>query len=247
MLKEERHQEIMKELQENGSLKVMNIAQKLSVTEMTIRRDLKLLEQAALLKRVHGGAVSEATINNREFSHSEKKILHVEAKKEIAAKGAKLVENNDVIFIGAGTTCEYMAKHLVHYEIKVVTNSIAIFHLFSEYPQIELILVGGRYRQKTGSFIGNLAKDVLAKIYVSKAFFGVNRINFHGVSTNNEEEAVVLQELISNADQQYVLVDRSKLVATSFYNLASLDQLTAVIMEQSNSKTNELGKYVKCL
>ena len=153
-MKESRQRIILQELDQSGVVSVKNLKELLHVTDMTIRRDLIDLEKQGLLTRVHGGAHKKVRDGLNEVSHSEKTMLNIEEKKTIAQKCAGLIVNGDTVFIGSGTTTDFIGDYLDGKDISIVTNSLPIFEKLKDNPNFDLILIGGRYRVKTQTFVG---------------------------------------------------------------------------------------------
>lgn len=235
-MKESRHVAILQELDRTGVVSVKELTSLLGVTDMTIRRDLIDLEKQGLLVRVHGGAHRKVRDGINEASHTEKNMLNVEEKKEIAQKCAQLIENGDTVFIGSGTTTDFIGDYLDSKEISIVTNSLPIFEKLKDNPNCDIILVGGRYRVKTQTFVGQFANKLLQEIKVSKAFIGVNGIDGHNVTTANEEEGNGNAIILNNAIEKYIVADNSKFDSYSFYTFYKVDDLNAVITDNSISK-----------
>ena len=158
-MKESRHRIILQELDQTGVVAVKNLKEMLGVTDMTIRRDLIDLEKQGMLTRVHGGAHKKVKNALNEISHSEKQMLNVEEKKQIARKCADLIADGDTVFIGSGTTTDFIGDYLDGKNISIVTNSLPIFEKLKERANLDLILIGGRYRAKTQTFVGQFANN----------------------------------------------------------------------------------------
>ncbi len=105
-----------------------------------------------------------------------------------------------------------------------------------DFPNYDLILVGGRYRVKTQTFVGQFANKLLKEIKVSKAFIGVNGIDGHSVSTANEEEGNGNAIILNNAIEKYVVADNSKFDSYSFYSFYRVEDLNAIITDDSIPK-----------
>ena len=132
-------------------------------------------------------------------------------------------------------------RYLEGKEISIVTNSLPIFEKLKDFPNYDLILVGGRYRVKTQTFVGQFANKLLKEIKVSKAFIGVNGIDGHSVSTANEEEGNGNAIILNNAIEKYVVADNSKFDSYSFYSFYRVEDLMPLlpmIVFQRRSKTN---------
>ena len=235
-MKESRHRIILQELDQTGVVAVKNLKEMLGVTDMTIRRDLIDLEKQGMLTRVHGGAHKKVKNALNEISHSEKQMLNVEEKKQIARKCVDLIADGDTVFIGSGTTTDFIGDYLDGKNISIVTNSLPIFEKLKERSNLDLILIGGRYRAKTQTFVGQFANNLLKEIKVSKAFIGVNGIDGHSVSTANEEEGNGNAIILNNAIEKYVVADNSKFDSYSFYSFYRVEDLNAIITDDSIPK-----------
>jgi len=234
-MKESRQRIILQELDQSGVVSVKNLKELLHVTDMTIRRDLIDLEKQGLLTRVHGGAHKKVRDGLNEVSHSEKTMLNIEEKKTIAQKCAGLIVNGDTVFIGSGTTTDFIGDYLDGKDISIVTNSLPIFGKLKDNPNFDLILIGGRYRVKTQTFVGQFANNLLREIKVSKAFIGVNGIDGYNVTTANEEEGNGNAIILNNAIEKYIVADNSKFDSYSFYTFYRLDNIDAVITDENLS------------
>ncbi|MGT2847014.1 DeoR/GlpR family DNA-binding transcription regulator [Streptococcus massiliensis] len=234
-MKESRHLVILKELEQNGVVSVKHLKEILDVTDMTIRRDLIELEQQDLLIRVHGGAHKKAKETFNEASHIEKTTINVAEKKVIARKCADLITDGDTVFIGSGTTTSFISDYLEDKKISIVTNSLPIFETLKDNPNLDIILVGGRYRMKTQTFVGQFANKLLKEIKVAKAFIGVNGIDGHNVTTANEEEGNGNAIILNNAVEKYIVADNTKLDSYSFYTFYHLDDVNAIVTDDTIS------------
>ena len=234
-MKESRQRIILQELDQSGVVSVKNLKELLHVTDMTIRRDLIDLEKQGLLTRVHGGAHKKVRDGLNEVSHSEKTMLNIEEKKTIAQKCAGLIINGDTVFIGSGTTTDFIGDYLDGKDISIVTNSLPIFEKLKDNPNFDLILIGGRYRVKTQTFVGQFANNLLREIKVSKAFIGVNGIDGYNVTTANEEEGNGNAIILNNAIEKYIVADNSKFDSYSFYTFYRLDNIDAVVTDENLS------------
>ena len=248
-MKESRHKVILQELDQTGVVSVKNLKELLNVTDMTIRRDLIDLEKQGLLIRVHGGAHKKVKDSLNEASHSEKTMLNIEEKKLIAKKCADLIAEGDTVFIGSGTTTDFIGDYLEGKNISIVTNSLPIFEKLKDYPNFDLILIGGRYRVKTQTFVGQFANKLLQEIKVSKAFIGVNEIDGHHVTTANEEEVNGNAIILNNAIEKYIVADNSKFDSYSFYSFYRLDNIDAIVTDDhiSPKVRAKYSSYTKVL
>lgn len=245
LLKENRHEVILDMLEQKSIVRVVEIKEKLNVTEVTIRRDLKELENKGFLQRVHGGAKKINKNTFEERSNLEKRQLNIEEKKHIGKLAASLIKANDVIFIGSGTTNEFIIDYIQVNHLKVVTNSIDIFSKLSSDERFEVILIGGRLRRKTGTFIGPFSNNMLELIHVHKAFVGTNGIFEGQVTTANEEEGNAQKIILDKAEESYIVADTTKLGVKAFYGFFSLKDSTALITGKRPSEVEKIEKYTR--
>ena len=146
MLKQQRLNIIQELLSQKEIVQVSDLTNILNVTEMTVRRDLKTLEDAGKLLRIHGGAKTVDNSFNKELSHIEKQEIMIEEKKYISKKIANLIKSGDTIFLGPSTTIENMYDYMEDFPTRIITNSIHVFNKFNNSNKYDLILIGGSYR-----------------------------------------------------------------------------------------------------
>lgn len=249
MLKEERYEFILENLKKFGTVKVSELTEQLKTTEMTIRRDLKYLENQNLLIRIHGGARSKQNIKFEELSPNEKREINAEKKIEAAKIAASLIKDNDIIYIGPGTTTEYMCDFINVSSIKVITNCLNIFEKLKYNEKVELILVGGRLRKKTNTLVGSFTNSILENIRVKSAFIGANGVLENHIMTSNEEEGLCQKVILNNSSNRYLVCDSSKIEKGDFYTLYKLEDLTALITDLNleNSLKEKYSKYCKII
>jgi DeoR family lactose phosphotransferase system repressor len=189
MFKGERREAICHLIDEMNTVTTGEIAEKLSVSEMTVRRDLAELSDDGRVVRVHGGARSIAGVRGtaipRELTHREKGNAHGHEKAQIAAEALAYIDEGSTIFLGTGTTVEMLARVLPLMHLRVITNSLPVIDALCNREGIDLYVVGGAYRASTGAFVGPLAEQAIATLGIDTAFIGLNGIFEHVVSTSN--------------------------------------------------------------
>lgn len=228
MLKRERLMMLLDMVNRNGIVTVKDLIDQLDVSDMTIRRDLDELSDSGKLIRIHGGAQSLASSDATELSHVEKKEIHLEQKERIAQRAAKMISAGDTIYIGPGTTQELIVQYVDDVaNLRVVTNSLPVFESW-QAKNVDLILVGGTFRERSGAFIGGLASDTLGDLKFTKSFVGVNGIHNESMMTANTEEGSAQAVATSNSMSKIVLADCYKINRDDFYqfyNLYDMDYL----------------------
>lgn len=249
MLKEERHIYIINELKNNNIIQVSDIKDKLDVTEMTIRRDLKELEEKGILKRIHGGATSVDLLSSKEFSHNEKVKKNIKEKKEISQKIVSTVKDNETIFLGPGSTIELVSEYISDKSCKIVTNSLYLFNRLNRNNYKDLILIGGSFRSNTGAFVGSLATNTVRKLRFKRAFIGVNGLNDDKVFTYSEDEGEIQRIALDNSQLRYIVADHTKVGKEDFYSFYNLDEVTGVISDSAidDRSVSEINSYTKLL
>ena len=236
MLKAERQKNILLSLKKNRLIKVSELSYKLNVTEMTIRRDLEELEAMNLLKRIHGGARSIDFFPSKEYSHDQKKSINIEGKNKIAQLMVNIISDDDIVYMGTGSTIEAVSKYLEDKKFKLVTNSLELFNSIKNNNNIESMLIGGNYRPNTGAFVGKFASDVIRNLRFKIAFAGTNGVNENDIFTYNEEEGEVQKIALNNSMEKYIVADSSKMKHQDFLSYYKTENLDAIISDNGISK-----------
>lgn len=232
----ERHKCILDALNREGFVKVIDIAKQLDVTTVTIRKDLKLLEEKGLLYRTHGSA-SPVNPHMGDRNVLEKEKIKPEEKKQIAIAAARLIEQNDSIIINSGSTICAFAEQIVPIDsLMVVTSSIKTTFILSEQENINILQLGGLFRKRSMSVISNYTIGFLNNITCSKLFLGVDGIDpDFGVTTSNLEEAELNKAMMDVALKTIVLCDSSKFGRKGFGKICNLDKIDIIITDANVS------------
>lgn len=259
MLKTERQEQIVQRLTANGTESVGAIARALGVSEMTVRRDLEELTERGIVERVYGGARMPSELKEsfssegipllREYSHVEKRRLRTEEKRRIGQRAAQFIDSGDTIFLGAGTTVEQMAHYLPETNLRVITNSLAVFKILEHCESCELYLVGGLYRQQTGCFVGGMAEEAVAPLGIDKAFIGANGVCNGTLYTADMDEGRLQKLVYDKAQKRYAVSDASKVGRRDFYGFYPIPHLTALVCDSSLDavQTQELSDQVELI
>ncbi|MBJ7881988.1 DeoR/GlpR family DNA-binding transcription regulator [Gelidibacter salicanalis] len=232
-----RHQTILEKLAKEKHLEVLDLCEILNVSAVTIRKDLRSLEEKGLLFRTHGGASLENPYIN-EKAIGEKEKISVEEKNGIAACAAQLIDENDSIMIASGTTVQALSKFIKpKHKLTVITSSLyVVMHLIHD-KNIEILQLGGYIRHSSGSVIGSYAEHILNNISCSKLFLGVDGLNLDfGLSTTNLEEAQLNRKMLASAQKIIVLADSSKFGKKSFAKICDFDQIHELITDKGLSQ-----------
>lgn len=236
MLKVERQDFIINLLKKNNVISNSEIINLTHVTEMTIRRDLKELEEKGLLVRIHGGAkiIDEFSTdshgtNDRNYLY--KRILQKDEKKYVARLVAEQIQNGDTVFLGSGTTLELVYDYIQAKDIQVVTNSILVFDKFKLDQKFETILIGGVYRTTSASFHGTITDQVADNFHVQKAFISANAVWDNKIYDSVAEEGLTQKIIFENAECKYLAIDSSKFNKKDFYQFYETQKLDYIITD----------------
>jgi DeoR/GlpR family transcriptional regulator of sugar metabolism len=251
MFAEERLLRIVEMVNQLGKATVAELSESLTVSSVTIRRDLERLDEKGMLIRTHGGAI--ALQNNRlevtqEKSFSEKEEAFAAEKERIAEAASKLVNDGDAVLLTPGTTNMRLARMLIgKKELTLVTNAANIVTHIGSQSGIDIILTGGKLRNKSFAMVGPLADQALSGIRVDKLFLGLDCFDFNeGLTTPNLAEANTNRQMISIAKKVIVVADHSKFGKVTFSQIAPLHVVHTVISDhllpiEVAQKIRELG------
>ena len=231
-----RHQEILEILQKDKYVEVTDLCEKLDVSAVTIRKDLKLLEDKGLLFRTHGGASFENPyMNDRPVNEKEK--ISIEEKNVIAQAAANLISENDSFMIASGTTVQALARAInIQGKLNIITSSLNVAVELLKNKDYDIIQLGGNVRHSSSSVIGHYANFILNDISCNQLFIGVDGIDLdYGCTTTSLEEAALNQKMIQSAQKTIVLADSSKFGKKSFGKICSLDCVHHIITDSGIS------------
>lgn len=228
----ERHNYILETLRQQGSVSVADLAGRLKVSSVTIRKDLTLLEEKKLLYRTHGSAILiNPYINDRHVNEKEK--LHPEEKRIIGREAAKLITPNDSILIASGTTMHAFAREIqVKGHLTVITAALNVTNILARSKDIDIIQLGGFVRNTSLSVVGNYAEAMLQNFSCSKLFMGVDGIDLnYGLTTTNSMEALLNQAMMKASQKTIVLADSSKFGRRGFGKICDLEAIEEIITD----------------
>lgn len=231
---ENRHNHILRKIDKEGLVTIVELASDLKVSEMTIRRDLKILEDQNLLKRIHGGA-SSASGRSYEPPLIIRSEFEKEAKVNIGKCASSFVENGDSIAIDIGSTTYEVAKNLtMKRNLTVITPGLYIANLFFDRPDIKTILPGGIVRHGEGSLTGHLTELAFNGLFVDKLFLGLGGISSQaGCTEYNWEDSLVKQAMVKSAKEVIAVVDATKFEKIVFAQVCGLSSLKKIITNKT--------------
>ncbi|WEG13398.1 DeoR/GlpR family DNA-binding transcription regulator [Pullulanibacillus sp. KACC 23026] len=202
------------------------------VTDETIRRDLRALEQEGILMRSYGGAFIQSGVENL-IDSTIRTSVYVESKTFIAEKCKRLINNGDVIFLDNSTTAFYIAKEIKDMRLTLVTNSLTITNYLAHQGNIRLIVAGGFLSAKEQAFYGIGAEKAIKEYYVDKAFLSCRSLSIeNGCTDSNELWTQVRKTIIERSKERYLVADFSKFNQTSFMHICGFDKINAIVTDK---------------
>lgn len=231
-----RRSAILQRLHEDSSVNVTELSRAFGVSEVTIRKDLRILRERKLLIRVHGGAIKRTDVHSGEEedrAFSFKRLVNSREKEAIGRAAAAHIRNGDTILVDSGTTALEVVKNLHRFnDLTIITNSVNAMLEALKYKRFKVILLGGAVREASCSTVGPLAESNLKLFYCDKLFLGVDSFSVEaGLSTPSVEEASTNQVMISRAREVIAVFDSSKLNKRALAFIATPDKIGTVITD----------------
>ena len=221
----ERRLQIVKDISENDKISVSDLATKYGVSQVTIRNDLRVLQEHGLIRRIHGGASSERIANRFDSNY--------EIKLRIADKAAEMIESCETILIESGSTNALLAKKLGQTkDVTIVTNSYFIANYVRDYPRLKVVLLGGDFQQDSEVCVGPLTRQSMQSYYVDKLFIGSDGFSEkEGFTSNNLQRAEVVTAMAKRANHAIILTDSSKFTQRGVARQLPLSEISMVITD----------------
>lgn len=239
MFAEERQNQIVSLLNQNGSVRVKELSEQFQVTEDCIRKDLTLLEKRGLLKKSYGGAV-KIRINPHDLNVSQRKEKNIEAKQKIASKAMGLIKNGDMVFLDISTANLELAKLLVKSDlnITVVSNMVDILLVFMVPANVKFIFIGGSFSSGHDGFVGAYTNKQIADFRFDLAFLGSVGVDLeeNGVFTYLADDGLTKSTVLDYCKRAYLMLETRKFSMDGTYKYASIERFFGAVMEQEAPK-----------
>jgi DeoR family glycerol-3-phosphate regulon repressor len=229
----ERTQQLRLLVQRRGVLSVKDAQAALGVSQVTVRRDFVALAETGLVRRTHGGIVlaSRATFCG---DYGDRETLEVDAKAEIATLAATLVEPRATLFIGPGTTCNFLAQALCDREdLTVVTNSLEVIETLSRNKRsgTAVISTGGIVPSGRKDQVGHAAALGVGRYRAQQAFISATAISEDGLFMASSEQEEVARAMIDNTIEATVLADHTKLGKVSLLRVVEMSRVSTLVTD----------------
>ncbi len=236
MEQEDRKKYILSQLESRGKVGLKELADRFSVSEMTVRRDFNELEHQGLLIRKYGGAVkSEAA--SALFSFNRRVEKHREQKQRICGIAQHYIQDGEIIFIDCGTTLFRLAALIKHRSVRVITNSLPVVSELLGSSTVKLTVVGGDVDSDRKACYGSTAEKIIRECSADKAFIGTDGISLRsGMSSFDEKEGRITRAMAHQAREVFLLCDASKIERDSFYQYAPVSLINHLITDSIESR-----------
>ena len=231
-----RRSAILQKLRNDSTVNVTELSKEFGVSEVTIRKDLRILKERKLLIRVHGGAImngESGMTEHEERNFNFKQLVNTREKAAIGRAAASHIREGDTILIDSGTTALEVAKNLDRFnDLTIITNSLKVALEILKYKRFRIIMLGGAVREASLSVVGPLAESNLKMFYCDKLFLGVDSFSVDdGLSTPSVEEASTNQMMISRAREVIAVFDSTKVNKRALAFIAMTDRIDTIVTD----------------
>jgi len=214
----------------NGVVSVAQLSLRLKVSEITIRRDLDILERRGLLERTHGGAIGIRRVNTEPLYDQKNRSERAE-KVAIGKAAAALIQDGDTVLVNSGSTSLQAILQIRGENTRIVTSNVGAVLEPPEGP--ELLLIGGVYRVRSNSVVGMFASLSLSQVYGTKAIIGVDGISSkYGLTTPIQQEAEIAALMIDRTRGPVIVVaDHTKIGVVSNFVTARIEKVDVLVTD----------------
>ncbi|WP_299093665.1 DeoR/GlpR family DNA-binding transcription regulator [uncultured Metabacillus sp.] len=245
MFAQQRYNDILDLLNENGSVKVSALIKRFGVSFETVRRDLEYLEKEGYLKRVHGGAVLDE-VNSVELTFTTRETKYTAEKKEIAEIATRFVSEGQSIAMDVSTTNTEIAKAFKKKfeRLTILTNSLPIANELAEMPNYTIILPGGVLRNQELCLVGDMAEKFISQFFIDTFFMSMSGVSLtQGLTDYGIGEIQLKSQMLKQAQKAIVVADSSKFDVVSLMKVCDIDQVDSIITD-SNLSEKIRDKYI---
>lgn len=232
MLRKQRLDKELVWIAKHGYGSIRDLAVELGVSEMTVRRDLRFLQEKGLIDRVQGGG--EMNHSSHEPAFLAKRLLQQPAKSAIAKKALSFIEPEMTLGFSAGTTTWEIAKRVHGFsKLTFVTNSTNIALELHQNDGQNIILTGGNFRTASDALVGPFAEQIAGQLHTDILFLGVHGLDLgYGFSTPNVQEAAIDRILLHNSSKVIVVMDHTKWNVVALAKIAEITEVDAIITDK---------------
>jgi len=231
---------------DNHSVTLDDLCKEFDISLSTLRRDLNELVSRGRVTKVYGGvkAVETGSVELPLLSYEERDIVHKEEKRIICEQAARMVEEHDVIYVDTGTTCMQMIEYLKDIPCTLITNSLQVAMSAVNFEKLDVIMMPGRLKRETRSFIDIEVDKYLSTLNIDKAFMATTGFSMkNGLTNASESEFIVKKAVVKNSDKIYLLADSDKFERMALYTYCRFRDIDCLITNERPSE--EYVEYCK--
>ena len=228
----ERQLRIRQMLESRDFLDLETLCRELDASESSVRRDLDILEEEKLLRRVYGGAVSVQPPPGRAFDFAVESVRLSDEKERIAKLTAGLIEDGQTVILDGGSTVATVARELAAKSLHIITNSLPIAESLESLRNIELTLTGGYLDPRLRVMLGPFCEHMLSGIRADAVIMGIGSISEAGFSNNNTLVVGSEQKMIEIAGKVIIVADRTKFGRGGMIPVAPLNAADIVVSDR---------------
>ena len=231
MIPAERLKTILSLLSEHEVISINELAERLDVSHMTIRRDIVKLEEKEKVISISGG-VQLTQMLYSEPSHDVKSVINSKKKSSIGQIARQLIPNNSSVYLDAGTTTLEIAHHIAYRDdLIIITNDFVIASYLSNNSQCELYHTGGHIDKENQSCVGSKAANFLSGMNIDIAFISTSSWNLKGISTPSEPKVVVKKAVVESAQTNILVSDSSKYGRVATFHAIGIECFHTIVTD----------------
>ncbi len=227
-----RHDAILRLLHDRGSLAISALAQALDVSLETIRRDVKPLEEAGQLIRIHGAVGLAGQLGEAPFQKRMRE--NAEAKRAIARTLAATIRDGDSVMLDTGTTTSFLARELIsHHRLTIITNSSDIARTLATQNGNRVYMAGGELRPDSGAAFGPSALDFVSQFAVTHAVISAGAVDPSGIMDFDLDEATFARRVLLRGQRRIVVTDHTKFGRRGLISVCGYADITTLVTDQA--------------
>lgn len=233
MTESKRHRDIIRHLQQDGTVLISDLAARFGVSLETIRRDLKPMADAGEIVRMHGAVALPSGTTEAPFEWRLQQ--NAAAKKAIGRRLAETIRDGESLMLDTGTTTSLLARELLgHRRLTVITNSSDIARTLATINGNKVYMAGGELRSDNGAAFGSTAIDFLSRFSVQHAVVSVGAVSAtSGIMDFELEEAELARMVLSRGTRRIAVTDHSKFGREGLVRVAPFSALTDMVTDRS--------------
>lgn len=240
MFQIERMEKILEYINAHKKAKIDELSRVFNASKVTIRNDINELAQEGLVIKTHGGVLSIQNHFTTEIPSNSKSTINIEAKRNIGYNAAKLICDDDVIILDAGSTTLEVARHIKSNNVTVITNDLKVGMEVARNPKNKLIMTGGVLEQPVYTLLGEETIDFFSKVHVNKLFLGCDAMDMElGITNRTLREVSVKQAMIRAAEEIILVTDSTKLHKKVFARVCSVYDIDKIIIDKIDEAANQ--------